>query len=67
LRLRIGTVTAAALLFLCGALGLLGGWALAIAVVLLVAVSVSTAIALEEQGPAPAPVPVRTEVRSGSR
>jgi hypothetical protein len=68
-RLRIGTVAAAAVLFLGGALGLLGGWSLAIAVVLLVAASVSAAIAMEERGgrAAPTPLPVRTEVRSGSR
>jgi hypothetical protein len=68
-RLRIGTATAAALLFLGGALGLLGGWSLGIGVGLLVAASVSMAIAMEERGgaPTPAPVPARTEVRSGSR
>ena len=62
MRLRIGTVTAAAVLFLAGAVGLLGGWSLGIAVVLLVATSVSTAIAMEEQ-PEAAPVPVRTDGR----
>jgi hypothetical protein len=61
LRLRIGSVTAAAVLFLAGALGLLGGWSLGIAVVLLVATSVSTAIAMEEHEPSR--IPVRTDGR----
>jgi hypothetical protein len=62
LRIRIGTVTAAAVLFLAGAIGLLGGWSLGIAVVLLVATSVSTAIAMEEERE-PSRVPVRTDGR----
>jgi hypothetical protein len=61
-RLRIGTVAAAASLFLAGALGLLGGWSLGIAVVLLVAASVSTAIAMEDERE-PSRVPVRTDAR----
>ena len=51
MRLRIGTAAAAAALFLAGAVGLLGGWALGAAVVLLVAWSVATAIAWEELTP----------------
>ena len=51
MRLRIGTVTAATGLFLAGAVGLLGPWALGTAVVLLVASSVATAIAWEEGSP----------------
>ena len=51
MRLRIGTVTAATALFLAGAVGLLGPWALGTAVVVLVATSVATAIAWEEQPP----------------
>ncbi len=51
MHLRIGTVTAATVLFLAGAIGLLGPWSLATAVVLLVGTSVATAIAWEEQNP----------------
>lgn len=49
MRFRIGTVTTAGLLFVAGAIGLLGPWALGAAVVLLVATSVATAIAWEDQ------------------
>lgn len=49
---RIGTVTAASVLFLAGAIGLLGPWSLATAVVILVGTSVATAIAWEERSPA---------------
>jgi hypothetical protein len=50
-RLRIGTVAAAAALFLAGAIGLLGPWALGTAVVVLVASSVATAIAWDDSTP----------------
>ena len=49
MRLRIWTVTAAGLLFLAGAVGLLGEWSLGAAVVLLVGTSVATAIVWEER------------------
>lgn len=51
MRIRIGTVAAAFVLFLAGAIGLLGPWSLGTAVVLLVASSVATAIAWEEGAP----------------
>ena len=46
--LRIGSVTTATLLFLAGAVGILGSWSLGAAVVLLVATAVATAIAWED-------------------
>lgn len=49
MRWRIGTITVAAVLFLAGAIGLFGDWALGTSVVLLVATSVGTAIAWEER------------------
>ena len=49
MRFRIGSVTAAATLFLAGALGALGPWSLGTSVVLLVGTAVSTAIAWEDQ------------------
>ena len=48
MRLRIGTVTAAGMLFLAGALGALGPWSLGTSVVLLVGTAVATAIAWED-------------------
>lgn len=48
MRLRFGLLTTATLLFVAGALGLLGDWALGTAVVLLVGTAVATAIAWEE-------------------
>jgi hypothetical protein len=50
-RLRIGTVAAAAALFLAAAVGLLGPWALGTAVGLFVASSVATAIAWDDRTP----------------
>ena len=61
MHLRIGTVTAATVLFLAGAIGLLGPWSLATAVVLLVGTSVATAIAWEEQNPVRPPSFVNDE------
>jgi hypothetical protein len=54
LHFRIGTLSLAAGLFLAGAIGLLGPWALGTSVVLLVAMSVVTAIAWEDRGGQPA-------------
>ncbi len=51
MRLRIGTVAAAAALFLAAAVGLLGPWALGTAVGLFVASSVATAIAWDDRTP----------------
>ncbi len=48
MRLRIGIVISATVLFLAGAVGLVGQWALASGVVLIVAVAVATAIVWEE-------------------
>ena len=48
MRLRLGLVTFATLLFILGAVGLAGEWALATAVVVFVGTSVLTAIVWEE-------------------
>ena len=62
MRLRIGLITAAGLLFLAAALGLLGGWALPAAVVLLVGTSVVTVIVWEERDAArPELIPARID------
>jgi hypothetical protein len=49
MRLRIGLFTSATLLFLAGAVGLLGDWALATAVVLFVGTAVATVIVWEDR------------------
>jgi hypothetical protein len=49
MRLRLGLVTFATLLFILGAVGLVGEWALATAVVLFVGTAVITAIVWEER------------------
>jgi hypothetical protein len=49
MRLRIGLVTFATVLFLLGAVGLVGSWALATAVVVFVGTAVITAIVWEER------------------
>ena len=49
MRLRLGLVTFATLLFSLGAVGLIGEWALATAVVLFVGTAVITAIVWEER------------------
>ena len=49
MRLRLGLVTFATLLFVLGAVGLIGEWALATAVVVFVGTAVITAIVWEER------------------
>jgi hypothetical protein len=49
MRLRLGLVTFATLLFILGAVGLVGEWALATAVVVFVGTAVITAIVWEER------------------
>jgi hypothetical protein len=49
MRLRLGLVTFATLLFVLAAVGLVGDWALATAVVTFVGTAVITAIAWEER------------------
>lgn len=58
MRVKIGTSTAAGLLFLAGAVGVVGSWALGAAVVLLVGLSVATVISWEERDAALVPAPV---------
>jgi hypothetical protein len=64
MRLRVGLVTCATVLFVAGALGLLGSWSLATAVVLFVGTAVATAIVWEDRDADPPElVPVRTDRR----
>ena len=64
MHLRIGMVTSATLLFVAGAIGLFGQWALATGVVLLVGTAVATAIVWEEPTVAPQDlVPARVDRR----
>jgi hypothetical protein len=62
MRLRLGLVTFATLLFVLGAVGLVGEWALATAVVVFVGTAVITAIVWEERDAAAGDlVPARVE------
>lgn len=64
MRLRLGLVTFASLLFILGAVGLVGEWALATAVVVFVGTAVITAIVWEERdSEAGELVPARIERR----
>ena len=64
MRLRLGLVTFATLLFILGAVGLVGEWALAAAVVVFVGTAVLTAIVWEERdSQAGELVPARIERR----
>jgi hypothetical protein len=49
MRLRLGFLTCASALFVAGAVGVLGAWALASAVVLVVGTAVATAIVWEDR------------------
>ena len=67
-RVRLGQmiVSAAALLLVASAAGLLGTWALGVGLVVIVGASVVTAIVLEEREvPAPAPAVVASQVPRG--
>ncbi len=61
MRIALGIVATAAVLFLAGAVGAVGGWAVPAGAVLLLVGAVGLAVALEEREPvfAPLPAPVR--------